>query len=86
MKNYIKSFEDFINESKNTKVNTTDYDPPKYLVSPALAQDGSGEPDDKMVKYMEDELKNRKPYFKPGIKSANPPELLDDEALKAEEE
>ena len=54
MKNYIKSFVEFINESKENKVNTSDYDPPKYLVSPALNQDGSGEPDDDMVKYMED--------------------------------
>jgi hypothetical protein len=86
MKNHIKTFVEFINESKENKVNTSDYDPPKYLVSPALNQDGSGEPDDDMFKYMEDELKKRKPYFKPGIKSANPPTYVDDEALQADED
>lgn len=86
MKNYTKSFEDFINESKASKVNTSDYQPPKYLVSPALTQDGSGVPDDKLVKYMEDENKKRKPYFKPGIKSANPPTFVDEDLLKSEED
>jgi hypothetical protein len=39
-----------------------------------------------MVKYMEDELKKRKPYFKPGIKSASPPTFVDKDALQADEE
>jgi hypothetical protein len=86
MKNYTKTFDEFINESKGTKSDTSDYTPPKYLVSPALAQDGSGIPDDKMVKYMEDEVKKRKPYFKPGIKSANPPTFVDEDFLQSDEE
>ncbi len=75
MKN-VKSFEEFLLEQETSK-----YTPPKYAVSPSLAQDGSGEIDDKMQKYMEDELRKRKPYFKPGIKSANPPIDMDEEKL-----
>ena len=86
MNNYVKNFQDFINESKHNNSESSNFEPPKYLVSPALSQDGSGEPDDKMVKYMEDEIKKRKSYFKPGIKSANPPTNVDDVSLKSDED
>jgi len=62
---------DFKLFEKNS-ASTDSYDPPKYLVSPALDPE-TQEPNDKLVKYMEDEAKKRTSYFKPGIRSASPP-------------
>ncbi len=52
---------------------TKDYDPPKFLVLPALDPEGNGIPSDKIDAYMRAELAKRKSYYKPGIRSANPP-------------
>ena len=78
---YIKKFEDYLGESE-----TSSYKPPKYLVSPALAQDGSGKVDDPLTQYMEEELAKSKSYFKPGIRSANPPKNGDEVDRRLEDE
>jgi hypothetical protein len=68
----VKSFGEFINERE-----TSEYTPPKYLVSPALDQEGNGTVDDDIDSYMTGELNKSKSYFKPGIRSANPPNKVD---------
>lgn len=68
----------FIMESE-----TSEYEPPKYLISPALDPD-TQKPNDKMHAYMENELKKRKSYFKPGVKSAEPPKDVDKKEQKAD--
>ena len=78
---YLKKFGDYLNEAE-----TSSYTPPKYLVSPALAQDGSGEVDDSLTQYMEDELNKSKSYYKPGIRSANPPKNGDEVDRNLEDE
>jgi hypothetical protein len=60
------------NDSLNEAA-TKDYDPPKFLVLPALDPEGNGIPSDKIDAYMRAELAKRKSYYKPGIRSANPP-------------
>lgn len=67
---YIKTFEEFVFEKE-----TSEYKSPEYLVSPALAQDGSGVPDDKMFTFFKDAFDKSLPYFKPAIKSANTPNV-----------
>lgn len=52
---------------------TSEYQAPKYLVSPALDPEGNQEPSDEMVKWLEDRFKKTEYYFQPGIKSSQPP-------------
>lgn len=52
---------------------TSEYQAPKYLVSPALDPEGNQEPSDEMVKWLEDQFKKTEYYFQPGIKSSKPP-------------
>jgi len=77
----IKKFNQFINEAE-----TSSYAPPKYLVSPALDPEGNQVPDDKLVKYMEEELAKSASYYKPGIRSANPPKNGQEVDRKLEDE
>jgi len=61
--NRIKTFKQFLFEK-----NTSEYEPPKHLVSPALDPE-TQEPDDKMYDYMRGELDKTTKYFEPSISS-----------------
>lgn len=61
-----------LDETSLNEAATKDYDPPKFLVLPALNPE-TQEPDDKIDAFMRAELEKRESYYKPGIRSANPP-------------
>lgn len=65
---------------------TLDYDPPKFLVLPALDPNGNGTPVDKIDAYMRAELAKSESYYKPGIRSANPPKNGDEVDRRLEDE
>ena len=65
---HIKTYTQYIKESE-----TSSYDPPKYLASPALDQEGNGTVDDEMGEWLRGEKSKSMVYFTPGIKSTNNP-------------
>ena len=60
-----------VNEAK-----TSEFEPPKFLVLPAVDPE-TQEPNDKLDAFMRAELEKGRSYYKPGIRSANPPENVD---------
>lgn len=61
----VKKFKNFLNEKK-----TSEYRPPKHLVSPALDPE-TQEPNDKMYDYIKSKFDNTERYFKPGISASD---------------
>lgn len=66
----VRNYDEWLLESR-----TSEYTPPKYLVSPALDVEGNQIPSDKIHDYLVGQHKTKESYFKPGIRSANPPEF-----------
>lgn len=70
----VKNYDEWLFENK-----TSDYEPPKYLVSPALDSEGNQIPSDKIHDYLAGHHENKESYFKPGIRSANPPKFKEED-------
>jgi len=75
-----------LDESSLNEAATKEYDPPKFLVLPALDPEGNGVPVDKLDAFMRAELAKRESYYKPGIRSANPPKNNDEVKVNIDEE
>lgn len=83
-----KELENELKKAKMSDVSeskTSEYKTPKFLVLPAVNPE-TQEPDDKIDAYMRGELNKSKSYYKPGIRSANPPENGDEVDRNLEDE
>jgi len=84
-KDKITSFGWFsLTESAINEKATSEYKPAKFLVLPAVNPE-TQEPDDKIDAYMRAELGKSTSYYKPGIRSANPPKKGDEVDRNLEE-